>query len=115
MKLSNIMNVAGYTAPNRKGDTMYQQVCCAAMNISKETKKEADVLLTVAIGNGTCTNYLSLLSNVVTFNTNIINALLSSMSIEQTSTTLSIRRRLADNLSTIDTKKRRRRSKVIQE
>jgi len=110
-KLSDVMKVAGYTTPDRKGGAMYQRVCRAAMNILKEIQQEADVPLIVVLGNVMCTNDLSLLSNAVTFNMRRSNASLSSISIEQASTALSIRRRLAEDLATIDPKKRRRRSK----
>ena len=90
---------------------MYRKFCCAAMNISKKIQKEAVVPLTLVIGYGTCTNDVSLSYNDVTFNMRRINISLSSILIEQASTTLSIRQRLADNLETIDPKKRRRRSK----
>ena len=77
------------------------------MNISKEIKKEADVPLTVVLSNGTCTYDLSLLSNAVTFNMRRSNASLLSISIEQASITLSIRRRLVDKFANIDPKNRR--------
>jgi len=77
---------------------MYQQVCRAVMNKSKEIHKEADVLLTVDLNNVKCNNDLSLSYNSVSFNMRRSNTSLSSISIEQASMTLYYRAEISRQL-----------------
>ena len=49
MKLSNVMEIAGYETPEREGGTVYQRVHCTRQIVKKNKRKEIGLPLTVYI------------------------------------------------------------------